>query len=130
MPSSAADLPTSPAATDKFEGREYLLRHGLEQLIRDLVASVGYIKPEDVRVFLGKELARRRHHQGFDVGMYREEELVNSFHLADLDQSGMITCEQCKEALRKLTTSERKRPYTDSLVIPQSVSLPKYISLA
>eukprot|EP00918_Siedleckia_nematoides_P069778 GHVU01152150.1.p2 GENE.GHVU01152150.1~~GHVU01152150.1.p2 ORF type:complete len:102 (+),score=12.63 GHVU01152150.1:176-481(+) len=42
-------------------------------------------------------MARLHPQQGFDVGMYREEELVNSFHLADLDQSGMITCEQCKE---------------------------------
>jgi len=88
---------------------EYLTVHRIESLFADLASALAYHRPNDVRAFLITEIENRMKHgsTGGDA-VIQDRELDALYHLTDLTDKGKITGDQAREAILKITYSQKQ----------------------
>jgi len=83
---------------------------------------LAYKQPESVEQFLIDQVKIRKDNGSRSI-VYTDQELQNIFTLYDLKGSGIITKEQCREALKTLANSEFHFTKAQEAVIPTKVDL-------
>mmetsp|Transcript_62963 Transcript_62963/g.73281 ORF Transcript_62963/g.73281 Transcript_62963/m.73281 type:complete len:134 (+) Transcript_62963:26-427(+) len=89
----------------KQEADDYLRKHHILELFEDLCTSICYKQPDNIEEFIVEQLKIKKS-QGNLTGIFGEDEIKNVFNLMDLQNSGKISKEKCKEALASLASSE------------------------
>merc|ERR1712216_550446 len=111
---------------------EYLSSHRILETLNDLATALCFHKPHganQVRDFLIRELQRRKIH-GKEAGLFDNRELDAVFNLADLQNSGLISDSQCREALLSLACSEQQHAAISAEELPKEVDRSTFLQKA
>ncbi|XP_020652908.1 EF-hand calcium-binding domain-containing protein 10 [Pogona vitticeps] len=108
----------------EVEGREYLARHKIPDLLHTLSALLLFHRPERPREFLIKILEKVKVARltGVDFpNLMDESNLDSMFEMLDVPGEGYINVKQYKGALESLGLSSKDEPYGETDLITQSV---------
>ncbi|CAM2098574.1 EF-hand calcium-binding domain-containing protein 10 [Lepidochelys kempii] len=108
------------AATGEQQGREYLERYKIPELLHNLSALLLYHRPERPREFLIHALERVKLAKLTDAEypyLVDESNLDAMFEMLDTASQGYITLVQYKGALKTLGLSTQDLPYEEDATI-------------
>ncbi|XP_030335676.1 EF-hand calcium-binding domain-containing protein 10 isoform X1 [Strigops habroptila] len=111
-------------AAGERQGRDYLQRHRIPELLHRLSALVLYHRPDRPREFLVQALEKvkdGRRAEGEYPNLMDEDNVVAMFGLLDVVGQGHITAAQHREALKTLGLSTEDLQIEDDAIITLEV---------
>ena len=88
------------------ENEEYLMKHHIFELFEDLLTSVTYKRPSNIREFLIRELQIRKKHGKIIMPIFNEAEIENIFKLYNVENKKTINRIKAKQALKYMANTK------------------------
>ena len=113
------------------QNEDYLSKHRVFEVFEDLLTTVSYKRPENIREFLIKELETRKEKKTILIPIFNEKEVANIFKLYNVENRENITRIKAKQALKYMANSKYEFKIINEFEdIPERVDLELFKQLA